>query len=114
MREVDEPIATLRKIKEKLKDLPCESIDWLKFEKEFAAVHPEFRKLLKSKHPSLTAQEARLCLLLRVGMKSHEAARLMCISERGVESHRANIRRKLGLKGESARGGLTEFLAALR
>jgi len=71
------------------------------------SVHPEFRKKLKKKYPALTNTELRLCLLLRSGLKSHEAARILCIGERGVETHRLRIRRKMGLKGKES---LTEVL----
>jgi tetratricopeptide (TPR) repeat protein len=109
-RDIRDPINALKAIDEKLKDLPCESVDWVKFEKEFAAVHPEFRKKLKEIYPDLSNQELRLCQLLRSGLKSHEAARLMCITERGVETHRLRIRKKLGLKGKES---LTEILQTL-
>ncbi|MDP4198156.1 MAG: tetratricopeptide repeat protein [Bacteroidota bacterium] len=110
IRNVGDPGAALSQVKEKLKALPCEQIDWTKFETQFTSVHPEFRRSLAEKFPTLTQQELRLCQLLRVGMKSFEAARLMCISERGVENHRFNIRKKLELTREQS---LTDFLTAL-
>lgn len=110
VRQVSDPGAALNQVREKLKALPCEQIDWSKFETQFVAAHPEFRTLLVEKFPSLTRQELRLCQLLRVGMKSFEAARLLCISERSVESHRFNIRKKLLLTKEQS---MTEFLQSL-
>jgi DNA-binding CsgD family transcriptional regulator len=111
VREITEPIEALKKIKEKLKTLPCEQIDWMKFEAQFISVHPEFKAKLIEKFPELTPQETRICLLLRVGMKSYEIGRIICVSERGVENHRFNIRKKLGLKTEQT---LTEFLQNLK
>ncbi len=110
VRNVNDPGTALKQVKEKLKALPCEQIDWAQFEAQFTSVHPEFRKLLIQKYPELTPQEVRVCQLLRVGMKSFEVAKLICISERGVESHRANIRKKLALKTEQS---LTSFLEAV-
>ena len=107
---MNDPGTALKQVKEKLKALPCEQIDWAQFEAQFTSVHPEFRKLLIQKYPELTPQEVRVCQLLRVGMKSFEVAKLICISERGVESHRANIRKKLALKTEQS---LTSFLEAV-
>ncbi len=42
VREVGEPLNALQKVKEKLKELPCEQIDWTKFEAKFTGAHPEF------------------------------------------------------------------------
>lgn len=56
------------------------------------------------KHParllaSLTARELRVVDLIRRNASSKEIAQIMNISTRTVESHRENIRRKLGLAG---------------
>jgi DNA-binding CsgD family transcriptional regulator/septum formation topological specificity factor MinE len=100
----------MREVKEKLKELPCKSIDWEKFEAEFKAVHPEFSRKLHEKFPKLTPTEAKICSLLRLNLKSHEIARLFCLSERSVETHRFNIRRKLGMDREKS---LSLFLNSL-
>jgi tetratricopeptide (TPR) repeat protein len=85
-------------LREKLKQLPCQAIDWKKFDEQFRAAHPDFVKALLEKYPKLTGAEVRICSLLRMNMKSDEIARLFCLSERSIESHRYNIRRKMGLK----------------
>ena len=100
----------LKKIKEKLKELPCESVDWVKFEKEFTSVHPEFRAKVMEKFPMLTKQEVKMCQLARLGLKSHEMARLLCLSERTIDGHRNNLRKKLGLAPSE---NLTKFLQTL-
>jgi tetratricopeptide (TPR) repeat protein len=84
-------------LREKLKQLPCQAIDWKKFDEQFKAAHPEFVKALLEKYPDLTPAEVRICSLLRMNMKSDEIARLFCLSERSIESHRYNIRRKMKL-----------------
>lgn len=111
VREIDEPISALKKIKEKLKELPCEQIDWVKFEKQFTEVHPEFKAKIIEKYPDLTKQEVKMCQLARLGLKNIEIAQLLCLSERSVESHRFNLRKKLGLKTEV---NLTQFLSGLK
>jgi tetratricopeptide (TPR) repeat protein len=100
----DENVAAL---KEKLKELPCESIDWDRFDQQFSSTHPEFIKKLLEQHPTLTAAELRVCSLLRLNLKSEEIAKLFCLSERSVESHRFRIRKKLELPKET---GLTVYL----
>jgi DNA-binding NarL/FixJ family response regulator len=109
-REIDEPIAALKKIKEKLKELPCKSIDWTKFEAQFNQVHPEFKAKLAEKYPELTQMEQRIAAMVRMDLNSATIARLFCVTERAVEFHRLNLRKKLGLKeGEK----LPKFLSML-
>ena len=102
VRETSDPVDALRLVKQKLKDLPCEQIDWGKFEADFISVHPEFRRTLSAQHPNLTPQETKMCVLVRLGLKNAEIARLTCLSERTVDNHRFNLRKKLGLKTEQS------------
>jgi DNA-binding CsgD family transcriptional regulator len=48
----------------------------------------------------MTTTEVRICTMLRMNLKSHEMAKVFCITEGGVEFHRRNIRRKLKLTKE--------------
>ena len=100
----------MREVKEKLKELPCKQIDWEKFESEFSAVHPEFTRKLYERYPQLTPMEVKMCSLLRLNLKSHEIARLFCVTERTVEFHRLNIRKKCGIPKEQS---LSVFLNSL-
>ncbi len=100
----------MRELKDKLKEMPSKQIDWVQFEKQFSAVLPEFKRKLQEKFPSLTDSEIKVCSMLRLKLKSHEIARLFSISERGVENHRFNIRKKLQLPREH---NLNTFLAAI-
>jgi len=108
--DMGEPLLALKKIKEKLHQLPQQEIDFQKIEADFASAHPEFRAKLADKFPTLTATELKICILFRMELKSHEAARLLSISERTVEKHRQNIREKLPLKnGEDLAEWLKKF-----
>jgi DNA-binding CsgD family transcriptional regulator len=98
LRETDKAEQAIKAIKERLKALPCESIDWAKFEAEFQATHPEFRAKLVERYPGLTKMEVKTCSLLKLKLTSADIATLFCLSERSVETHRSNIRRKLALK----------------
>ncbi len=109
-REIEEPIAAMKRIKEKLKALPCQQIDWPKFEGQFNEVHPEFKTKLAQKYPELTQMEQRIAAMVRMDLKSSDIARLFCITERAVEFHRLNLRKKLGLKAGEM---LPKFLSAL-
>ena len=93
-----EPEDIIRQVKAKLKELPCEMIDFSKFEGQFATVHPEFRARLETTYPELTPQEVKMCMLIHVNLQTAAIARLMCLSERTVEDHRANVRKKMSLQ----------------
>jgi DNA-binding CsgD family transcriptional regulator len=67
------------------------------FEKVFDEVHENFLNKLKSKYPSLTPTELRLCAFLKMNISTKEIAPLMNISVRGVEICRYRVRKKLGI-----------------
>lgn len=89
------PIARL--VPERLKELPCEAIDWTQFEAEFSSTYPEFQTRLVHQYPELTGMEMKVCAFLKLRLTSADIARLLCLSERSVEGHRLRIRRKMGL-----------------
>ena len=82
-------------VQKKLKELPENVLNWERFEKDFRTVHPHFQETLKERVPTLTKMELKICCLVRIGMKSHEIATLLFLSERTVESHRYRMRKKL-------------------
>ena len=57
---------------------------------------------LSSKYLGLTPRELQVADFIRHGKTSKEIAQMLDISTRAVEFHRENIRRKLGLKHQSA------------
>jgi len=67
------------------------------FETAFDEVHEEFLNKLKSKYPTLTPTELRMCAYLKMNISTKEIAPLMNISVRGVEICRYRIRKKLGI-----------------
>jgi DNA-binding CsgD family transcriptional regulator len=89
-----------RDLRDRVKRLPCDSVNWERFDAQFKAVHPDFIRTLIERAPDLTPTEVRICTMLRMSLKSHEIASIFCVTERGVEFHRANIRRKLKLSKE--------------
>jgi tetratricopeptide (TPR) repeat protein/DNA-binding CsgD family transcriptional regulator len=89
-----------RELRERVKNLPCQSVDWEKFDRQFRSVHPEFIRRLTERAPDLTSTEVRICTMLRMNLKSQEMAKIFCITESGVEFHRKHIRKKLKLGRE--------------
>jgi DNA-binding CsgD family transcriptional regulator len=95
--ETSDPIRGLKQVREKIKDIQTETINWEEYDKTFSAVHPEFKQNLLERFSDLTPMETKVCTLLRIELTSKEIAQLLNISERSVENHRYRARKKIGL-----------------
>ena len=69
-----------------------------------------FGEKLSEKRIKLTHRQLEICNLIRNGFSNKEISSLLHISERTTEKHRANIRKKLGIKKDY---NLLFFLKAL-
>ncbi|WP_299336294.1 LuxR C-terminal-related transcriptional regulator [uncultured Psychroserpens sp.] len=74
--------------------------DWKFFEEAFNNADKDFLKKIKSKHPSLTPNDLKLCAYLRLNLSSKEIAPLLNISSRSVEVKRYRLRKKMNLPHE--------------
>jgi PAS domain S-box-containing protein len=70
-----------------------------------------FARKMSLKYLKLTPTEIRIANLIKYGSSSKEIAELMNVSPRTVETHRKNIRRKIGLEGK--RVNLRSYLLSL-
>jgi len=70
-----------------------------------------FTRKMSLKYLNLTPTEIRIANLIKFGSSSKEIAELMHVSPRTVETHRKNIRRKIGLEGK--RVNLRSYLLSL-
>src|SRR6185295_13851353 len=84
MRESSDLKSIVNGFKDKLKELPCEAIDWSKFEREFQQSHPDFQSKLTERYPTLSQMEVKICSLLKLKLTSLDIAQLLCLSERTV------------------------------
>jgi AraC family chitin signaling transcriptional activator len=73
---------------------------WVKFEDQFQLRHPDFLHRLARSFPELSSSELQICAMLRESLRSWQIADILFISERSVDNHRCNIRRKLRLLQE--------------
>lgn len=75
------------------------------FQEQFEQVYQEFICRLRSICPDLTPTEIRVCVLFKLGLSNKQIAEILFASPLTVKTHRAHIRRKLGLNnGESLPG----------
>ena len=61
-----------------------------------------FMREVSLKHFNLTSTEIQIAKQIRYGETTKKIAQLMNVSPRTVETHRKNIRRKIGLEGKKA------------
>jgi len=71
-----------------------------------------FSYQLSSKYSSLTPSEIQIANLLKEGKSSKEIAEITSSKVRTIQFHRANLRKKLGLKNKS--GNLKQFLQSIQ
>ncbi len=85
--------------------------EWNIFQVNFDLIHQSFFRNLRLQHPSLSAQDLKLCALLRLNLDTKQIANMLNITIRGVETRRYRLRKKMDLDSET---GLTEFLVDFR
>jgi DNA-binding CsgD family transcriptional regulator len=81
--------------------------DWEQFAQHFDHVHSDFLSNIKTRYPTLSPHELKLCAYLRMNLSSKEIAQLESISVRGVEIGRYRLRKKLRIHTET---NLFDFL----
>ena len=92
---------------EQIDDQLASDQDWDRFENRLDTAHADFVMRLSRLSPDLTPTELRICALLRIDLSSKEIADLLSIALYTANTHRRNIRRKLGL---DERSNLTAYL----
>jgi DNA-binding CsgD family transcriptional regulator len=66
----------------------------------FEKAYPNFTKTLQRRIPDISANELKLCALLRLNLSSKEIAQLLNINPESVNKARYRIRKKMGLSRE--------------
>lgn len=86
-----------------------EKDEWKIFEYNFNQVHEDFFNRLKEQFPKLRHRDLKLCAYIKMNIPTKEIAPLMNISERGVETHRYRLKKKLGLKKDDLQTFLKNY-----
>ena len=84
--------------------------DWKFFQEAFDNADKDFLKKVKTKHPSLTPNDLKLCAYLRLNLSSKEIAPLLNISPKSVEVKRYRLRKKMDLPHDYS---LTNYILEL-
>ena len=88
----------LHDLKRQIKESTRIDEDWINFQRQFDGVHTEFSKELMEKFPQLTANEVKLCRLMKLNMNSAEIAILLNVSSNTLRSSRYRIHKKMNLE----------------
>ncbi len=67
------------------------------FFSNFEKIHPNFSHSLQNLYPSISANELKLCALLRLNLSSKEIGQLLNITQESVNKARYRLRKKIGL-----------------
>ncbi|MBI1227739.1 MAG: carbohydrate kinase [Bacteroidetes bacterium] len=83
---------------------------WQGFEEHFDLLNDGFIKKLKKRFPTLSMQELKLSVYLKMKLTTKEIAQRLSLSARGVETGRYRLRKKLGIEsGENLVAFLEDF-----
>lgn len=85
-------------------------LDWTMVESQLEKIHPGFFNRLKTKHPSISLKDKKLCAYLRLGLSSKEISGLQNITSKSVEIARVRLRKKMKLSGQTR---LANYLSQL-
>ena len=85
--------------------------EWEIFQNNFDLIHKNFFRNLVSRYPELSANDLKLCALLRLNMDTKEIAQMTNVTVRGIETRRYRLRKKLDLGPDES---LNKFLLNLK
>ncbi len=87
----------LFEIKRKLISIKSEDTERDKLKELLDKNNQAYIKKITTQYPAVTNAEAKICALIKIGLGNKEIGSLLVTSLRTVDTHRSNIRRKLGL-----------------
>jgi DNA-binding response OmpR family regulator/DNA-binding CsgD family transcriptional regulator len=94
------PFEYIEKIIKELKQIDLNETDWERYKIRLDAGQNGFIEKLSIKHPELTRQQLTICSLLRLGLVSKEAAKILNMSMDAFDKSRYRIRKKLNISQE--------------
>ncbi|MBN1988345.1 MAG: tetratricopeptide repeat protein [Bacteroidales bacterium] len=74
---------------------------WKEFEAQFNETNPDFLKRLTERFPDLTTNDIKMCIFLRLNLRTKEISVITQQSIKSIEVARTRLRKKLGLDNTS-------------
>ncbi len=84
--------------------------NWNDFDKNFESVNKNFYSKLKQKYPDISANDLKICALIKLNLSIKEMASILNISPDSVKTARHRLRKKLQLTTEE---NLTDFILSI-
>ena len=81
-----------------------QELETLTFFSDFEKIYPNFINSLQEKIPNITANEIKLCALLRMNLSAKEVSIVLNITPESVNKARYRLRKKIGLEAKDDLG----------
>lgn len=79
----------------KLRENPCQSLDWLLLFESLDVLHNGFYSRLRKEFPSLKEMDLQVCCLIKAGLTTSQIADVFCISSPSVTKKKSRIRERI-------------------
>jgi len=83
---------------------------WNDFDRYFESINKNFYTRLKQSHPEISANDLKICALIKLNLSIKEMATILNISPDSVKTSRYRLRKKLKLAADD---NLTEFIMSV-
>ncbi len=104
----EDPYLVMERMSKFIKNAERSDQDWEQFVSHFDKVNNNYLSRLKKEHPSLTANDLRLCAYLILNFNNKEISQLLNVTGKAIEVSRYRLRKKLMLDTEE---GLFDYLS---
>ncbi|PRX43251.1 helix-turn-helix transcriptional regulator [Salegentibacter salegens] len=81
-----------------------QELETLTFFSDFEKIYPNFTSSIQEKIPNITANEIKLCALLRMNLSAKEVSIVLNITPESVNKARYRLRKKIGLEAKDDLG----------
>ncbi len=93
-----------------VKRYSTQDTNWNDFDKNFESVNKNFYSKLKQNYPDISANDLKICALIKLNLSIKEMASILNISPDSVKTARHRLRKKLQLSTEE---NLTDFILSI-
>lgn len=84
----------------KLRENPCQSLDWQLLFESLDVLHNSFYSRLRKEFPSLKEMDLQVCCLIKAGLTTSQIADVFCISSSSVTKKKSRIRERINQSKE--------------